>query len=213
MFRRLFNPDSDLMILLTWITDCIFLSLFWLMACLPVVTIGAATAALYDATYRGFRRGEKNTWQRFGRSLLRNLKSSILPTILALAVFIGGGQLLIHLWNGAVASGQWVGFSAAALAGVVVLGMLSILFPLLSRFETGFMQLLVNTVRLALGNLPRAIALGILSALTVWLCLWFVLPALLLPCIVTLLNTLFIEPMLRPFLPADFYGDAEEEAQ
>ena len=55
MFRNFFRPDSALMITLSQITDCIFLSLFWIMGCVPVVTAGASFAALYDATYRGLR--------------------------------------------------------------------------------------------------------------------------------------------------------------
>ena len=40
MFRNLFKPDSPLMITMSRITDCIFLSLFWLLCCIPVVTVG-----------------------------------------------------------------------------------------------------------------------------------------------------------------------------
>ena len=60
MFKNLLKPDSFLMVSMTWVTDCIFLSLFWLLGCFPVVTVGASFAALYDASYRSFRRGEKN---------------------------------------------------------------------------------------------------------------------------------------------------------
>ena len=55
MFRKFLNPDNALMITMTQITDCIFLSLFWFVGCIPVVTIGASFAALYDAAFRGFR--------------------------------------------------------------------------------------------------------------------------------------------------------------
>ena len=65
MFRKFLNPDNALMITMTQITDCIFLSMFWLLGCIPVVTVGASFAALYDATYRGFRQGEKHCWGRF----------------------------------------------------------------------------------------------------------------------------------------------------
>ena len=65
MFRKFLNPDNALMITMTQITDCIFLSIFWLLGCIPVVTAGASFAALYDATFRAFRQGEKNSWQRF----------------------------------------------------------------------------------------------------------------------------------------------------
>lgn len=213
MFRRLFNPDNELMRIMTWITDCIFLSLFWLLACIPVVTIGAATAALYDAAYYAYRRQEKNSWQRFGRSLLRNLKSSLVPSVLALAILLLAAKGLIHVWNGAVASGQWIGFAAAAFAGLVLLGILSIIFPLLSRFENSFGQLLSNSVRLGLGNLPRTIGLGIVAALMIWLCLWFVVPIFLLPCLAAVVSSIFIEPMLRPYLPEDFFAEEGEEEQ
>lgn len=47
MFQKLFNPDNPLMITVTQITDCIFLSMFWMLGCFPVVTAGASFAALY----------------------------------------------------------------------------------------------------------------------------------------------------------------------
>ena len=49
MFKNLFNPESGLMITMSWVTDCIFLSLFWIVTSFPLVTIGASSAALYDA--------------------------------------------------------------------------------------------------------------------------------------------------------------------
>ena len=84
MFRSLFRSDSALMITVGQITDCIFLSLFWILGCFPVVTIGASFAALYDASFRGFRRGEKNTWQRFLKVFRDNWKGGIVPTLVFL---------------------------------------------------------------------------------------------------------------------------------
>ena len=86
MFRNLLKPDSALMITMTRITDCIFLSLFWLIGCIPVVTIGASFAALYDSTYRGFRQGEKHCWGRFLEVFRENWKAGILPTGVFLTV-------------------------------------------------------------------------------------------------------------------------------
>ena len=87
MFRNLFRPDSALMITMNQITDCIFLSLFWLLGCFPVVTMGASFAALYDATYRGFRCGEKHPWHRFLKVFKENWKAGIVPTIVFLGSF------------------------------------------------------------------------------------------------------------------------------
>ena len=169
MFRKFLNPDNALMITMTQITDCIFLSLFWLIGCIPVVTIGASFAALYDATYRGFRQGEKHCWGRFLEVFRENWKAGILPTGVFLAVLYLLVQLLVSLWNRAVAGAvSWMVFSGGAFVGVLVLGIVSVLFPILSRFENPLPVLLKNTVFLnlfaTLLGLGITIPLGIFCA-------------------------------------------------
>lgn len=204
MFQKLFNPDNPLMLTMTQITDCIFLSLFWLVGCFPVVTIGASTAALYDATVRAYRKGEKHAWQRFWQVFRQNWKASLLPNILFLALFLGVGWLLIQFWNAAVyGETSWMAFSAIAFAGVVVLGILSVLFPMLSRFENSFGALLKNTLFLALGNLPRTVMLGMVNAAAILLCVRFLFPLFFLPALAALIGSLFIEPMFKPYMTED----------
>lgn len=204
MARGLFHPDSPLMITMTQITDCIFLSLFWLLGCLPVITIGPACAALYDAVYHGFRRGDKHCWQRFLRSFRSNLRPGLLPTVVVLAGTVILGKLLISLWNSAVAgSVSWMLFSAAAFAGVLAFGILSLEFAVLSRFENSFAVLQKNTLLLAMANLPRTLGLGLLNTMTAMLCLTYVVPVCFLPALAALIGTLFIEPMFRPFMPEE----------
>ena len=203
MFRNLFNPENALMITMTQITDCIFLSLFWLLGCFPVVTAGAAFAALYDSVWQGFRKGNKHPWQRFLSTFKANAIGGIVPTVLFLAVVVLLGKGLILVWNAAV-YGQisWMFFSAGALVGVLGLGMLSVLFPMMSRFENPLPALLKNTVFLALANLPRTLALGVLNAVSVFLCIRFVFPVFFLPALAALIGTLFIEPMFKPYMNA-----------
>lgn len=203
MFRKFLNPDNALMITMTQITDCIFLSMFWLLGCLPVVTVGASFAALYDATFRGFRQGEKHCWGRFWQVYRENWKAGILPTAVFLAVLTLVTKALVALWNAAVAGGiSWMLFSGLAFVGVVILGILSVLFPVLSRFENSLPGLLKNTVFLAMANLPRTVALGILNAASGLACAFFVLPLFFLPSLAALIGSVLIEPMFKPFMPA-----------
>ena len=121
MFRNLLRPDSPLMITMNNITDCIFLSLFWILGCFPVVTLGASFAALYDASYRGMRKGEKHSWQRFFHVFRTNWKAGILPTVAVLAVFSGAVFLLIKIWNAAVAQQiSFMLFAAGAFLGMLL---------------------------------------------------------------------------------------------
>ena len=204
MFKNLLNPNNSLMITMNWITDCIFLSLFWLLGCFPVVTVGASFAALYDSAFRAFRKGEKNAWQRFLKVYRDNWKASILPTV----VFFGAawllGKTMIGLWNSAAAGNlSMLVFSGGAFVGVLILGMLSLLFPMLSRFENSFAGLLKNTVLIGLVNLPRTLALGLLNTVMIFLCIRFVVPLFFLPALAALIGSLFIEPMFKPYMPQE----------
>ena len=204
MFKNLFNPDSALMLTMAQITDCIFLSLFWLVCSFPVFTIGASSAALYDAVYYGFRRGDKHSWSRFFRSFRSNLKSSILPALVYLVIFGLGGWILIQVWNAAVWEQVSFGvFSAAAFVVMLLLGILSVMFPMLSRFNNSFGGLLRNTVLLGLLHLPRTLGLGFVNALSILLCVRFVFPLFFLPALANLINTLFLEPMFKPYMGED----------
>ncbi len=204
MFKRLFSSDSGLMLTMTNITDCIFLSLFWILGCFPVVTAGASFAALYDASCRALRRGEKNSWQRFLGVFRRNLVPGILPGLLMLGLFGGLLSAMVQLWNAAAGGSlSWMVFSAGALLGCLGLGILSVLLPTLSRFENPLGQLLKNTLLLALANLPRTLVLGILNALTIVLTLRFVFPLFFAPALSAFLGSFLLEPMFRPYMPEE----------
>lgn len=204
MFRNLFKPDSFLMILFSRITDCIFLSLFWLLCCFPVLSAGTSFAALYDASYRAFRKAEKNTWQRFFKSFRTNWKSGILPTVVFLILFGLLGWGLIQMWNAAVGQRvSWVLFAAAAFVGVLILGILSVMFPLLSRFENTFGTLLKNTLLLALANLPRTVCLGLINAAVLFLCVRFIFPVFFLPSLAAVADSFLLEPMFKPYMPPE----------
>ena len=42
-----FNPEKGIWVWLSTLVDIVGLSIFWAVLCLPAVTIGPATAALY----------------------------------------------------------------------------------------------------------------------------------------------------------------------
>ena len=209
MFKNLFNPESALMTTMAQITDCIFLSLFWVITSFPLITIGPASAALYDAVYYGFRKGDKHPWSRFLQAFKSNLKPGILPGIIYLAIFCAGSWILIQIWNAAVwEKVSFAAFSAAAFVVLLLLGILSILFPMLSRFNNSFGGLLRNTFLLGLLHTPRTLGLGLVNGLSILLCARFVFPLFFLPALAALIGTLFLEPMFKPYM-----GEEEKESE
>ncbi len=204
MFKNLFNPENSLMITMGQVTDCIFLSLFWVLTSFPLLTIGASSAALYDAVYYGFRQGDKHSWSRFLKSFRSNLKSGFLPGIVYLVIFCLGGWGLIQVWNAAVwEQVSFAAFSAAAFVVLLLLGILSVMFPMLSRFNNSFGGLLRNTLLLGLLHLPRTLGLGLVNAVSILLCVKFIFPLFFLPALASLLGTVFLEPMFKPYMGED----------
>ena len=64
-------------------------------------------------------------------------------------------------------------------------------------------RVLKNTVLLGLANLPRTLALGFVNTAAVFLCVRFILPLFFLPALAALLGSLFLEPMFKPYMPAE----------
>ena len=200
---NLFHMDSPFARFMNRLVDIVVIGIITLVCCIPVVTVGASFAALYDATYRGFRKGDKHPWQRFAYSFRQNWKAGLVPTL----VLAGGGLLLwggIQIWNHAVwGNVSWAVFAGFAFAAVVIVGIGSILFPQLSRFENPTLVLLANTFRLGMANLPLTVGLGMLNTAGIYLCVRYIFPLFFLPALLALISTLFIEPMFRPYMPEE----------
>ena len=73
MFGSIFNPENSFWQALDHLADLLILSLLWLVCSLPLVTVGASTAALYDAMARCVRGGEPMPWRRFWQTFRREL--------------------------------------------------------------------------------------------------------------------------------------------
>ena len=84
--RGIFGYDSTVVRGLTKIGDCICLSVLWIVFSLPVVTMGASSAALYKAVYHCLRRDEAGLWKKFWESFKENLKRSTLIWLIVMLV-------------------------------------------------------------------------------------------------------------------------------
>ena len=82
MGRRFFNPETGIWRFFSWLGEIVSLSLLWTLCSIPVVTLGAASTALYDAVAHNMRRKESDMFQRFFGTFRRELKPGCLTTLL-----------------------------------------------------------------------------------------------------------------------------------
>jgi len=84
--RRMLDINNPVMKILTGIFDLMMLSVLWAVFSLPVLTMGAASAAMYKTAYSYVRKGEEYLWKTFWTAFKSNLKRSTLAWLVVLAV-------------------------------------------------------------------------------------------------------------------------------
>ena len=82
MFSSLFNPEAPFWRLMSSLVDLLALSLLWVFTSLPLITLGASTAALYDAAARCVRQGKSGALSRYFSTFRRELKQGALLSCL-----------------------------------------------------------------------------------------------------------------------------------
>ena len=206
----MFNPENAFFRTLARLVDLVGLSLVWLFVSLPIVTLAPAAAALYHAAVREIRQGGGSAFRSFFRSLRGNLRAgiplSVVAALFAVACYYGLG---IMATMAAVRQGvAMVLYVAYCVVLLVPVGLLLWSFCLLSRYEMGTMALLQTALQLTLRHLPTSFLMAVLTVGAVYLCLWYLPAALLLPCLWALLLSLPVERVLRRYTPDQTGGSA-----
>ena len=208
-----FNPEKGIWAFLSWMVDIFGLSLLWAALCMPVVTIGPATAALYYTVVKCVRKQENGAFGVYLRSFRSNLKTGLKATLIALppAVIL----VVVHLvsrWYGIRAGGLlYVMYVAQYFVLFIPAGVLCWLFPLLGRFEYRVRDLFRTAFQLTLAHLPSTVAVVVLTAQVAAFCAAFWWPVLFMPAVVTLLDSLFTERVFREYAP-ELEGKGPEDA-
>lgn len=200
MKNSLFDPENWIWQPFGLVADFLILSCLWLICSVPVITAGAASAAVYDCCARCIKDGERDLFSRFFRTFRRELLKSI-PSVLLWAAILGGLLILVRSFTGSAAGSDVnlaLAYSMVVFLAVAV-GIASWVFPLLSRFTFGFAGLNLTAARLALGHLPRTMVLGAVNIAAGWLCLRFLLPVMVVPGIAALLSAYLLEPVFKPY--------------
>ena len=208
---NLFRPDAFLWRWCSRILDIMVLSILWFFCSLPAVTTGAASAALYDAAVHGIRRDEPGAYARFLRTFRRELRIAV-PVWLVWGTVAAGLLWCGQLIGTAVQEPGPVRAAATALVALLflVLGTLSWIFPLLSRFQFSFRTLNRTAWQFCFAHLPSSLALVVLLSLSAWGCVRFLFPVFFVPCTEALLASFLIERAFQKHLPQEIPENSVE---
>lgn len=186
--------------------DLFILSSMWLLTSLPIVTIGAATTAMYDCTARCVRGQDKNLFGRYFRTGKREFVTSAL-SLAFWALVLGGIYQLAKFYSAGAPDTKAAIVIMMCLLFLLTfaVGIFSWVFPLLSRFTFNVVQLNVTAVKLAIANLPRTVLLGLMTEAAVLLCVRLWIPFLFLPELLMLGWRCVMEPVFKRYMPAEIW--------
>ena len=201
MFRQVFDPDNLFWRLISRGVDFVGLGLFWLLLCVPIVTIGPATTALYYTVVKVFRQKDNAGFRTLWKAFRSNLKKGCAATLICLpfALLFAFFYSVMSMYKGQGGLGA-VMFVAYWVALLVPAGIVCWLFPLLARFETGLKDAFRTAALLALRHLPSTFIVVLLNLelIVVSLERWW--PVLFTPVLTSLLTSLFLERIFPKYL-------------
>ena len=117
------------------LTDILALSVLWLLCSIPVLTLGAATTALYDSVVRCIRYKMPRPYERFFRTFKNELVPGALLTLLTKSMLFGG--LLALEWGAYLLLDFFYSYTIAKEKGWKFLPVEIILYPAF-HFAYGF---------------------------------------------------------------------------
>ncbi|MFV0529435.1 MAG: YesL family protein [Lachnospiraceae bacterium] len=164
--KNLFDLDSPLMRFLSRIADLILLNLIYLICCIPIVTIGAASTALYSVTLKMVKDEDSYIFRSFFTAFKENFKAATLPWLLML---VFGAALVFDFMLTRSVSGTLI-YIVQIFLGIITFLFISMsiyLFPYIARFENTMFNNLKNALLMSIIHLPYTILLIVLAALPV----------------------------------------------
>lgn len=196
------EKKNPLFLFLNLLGQLILLSILWTVCCLPIITVGASTVALYYTVVKVLRRNQDSLFAAFFREFRSNFLQSLHINMVFLCYFGILAYFAIPRLS-AAQSGADVGFYA--LVGLAILGALplSFVYPTISRFyHKG--GALVRFLLMVIGKHPH-IVLGCALLLATGILLVLSNPAALLfvPGVVCYGQSLLLEPVFKRYSTAD----------
>lgn len=211
-----FNSDNSIFNGISKIFDLLMLSLVWLVLCIPVVTIGPASTALYYTVVKVIRRERSYVFKEFFRSFKLNFKQGaivgLIYVVLGVIMFFD-----IEYAKAMAEEGSKMGnflYIVFVVMGFFTLFTILYIFPLLSRFTVTIKHLFKWAFYISLRQILWTLVLTLIFAATVALMFFsfYLAPPLFvfLPGLYTLIASFPMEKVLKKYMPKEENTDEED---
>lgn len=160
---KLISQDSKLVETLSHICDLMLLNVIYVITCIPIITIGAATTALYTVSFRFGTDRENGIIRPFFQSFRDNFKQA---TVFWMLLLVVGADIALAVYLSYPQHGY---LHYAFIPGIIVLVVIFLVggyaFPLISQFYNRNKEVLRNAFLLGIGFWPRSLCIVLLNVL------------------------------------------------
>ena len=157
---------------LTRVVDLAIVNLMTVIVMIPIVTTGPALTAMNNVLIHMIRQDGLSPWKQYRKALKQNMRQGIGLGL----IFLGAGAIaaadlfLLHAIDSKASTVLMIIITVIGICAFVI-GIYA--FALFSRYENSIRGTLINAVRLAMGHIPRSLAMAAIWA--VWaVFLWYI---------------------------------------
>lgn len=148
---KVFQWDNPVWSFLGKLTDMVILTVLWMVCCIPLVTVGASSSALYDVSWKLSKNQEGYLFSSFFRAFRKHWRKS---TAVWLGCVCMGAFLASDIWmySRMESSAGVVLLASAGMLAVIFLMAFVYLFPFLALYDMGMKRLIAAAFVTALKN-------------------------------------------------------------
>lgn len=195
---RLFRADGPVYEFISRLTDMVLLSLCWLLCCIPIVTVGASTTALYAVCFKMLKNEEGHVCGQFFSYFRSNFKQATPAWLILLPIGILIAYMIYLYYFGMPSmDGAADVFSILVLcAAALYIIALTYVFACAARYKNTPVQTIKNGVFIGLRFMGRTLILLSITVAVMFVALWnlttMFIGVLLVPSFLTYVHGSFI---------------------
>lgn len=203
---ELFNMDSPFMDFMMKVADIVLVNIVYVLCCMPIFTIGAATTALYYSMLKLTEDRGSSSIKSFFHSFKENFiqATAIWLIIVILGALLGIEFFVVQMYAGDLQKALEI---VMALPAVVLMMLMTYVFAVLAKFDNTIGQTMKNAILLAIGNLPYTVVMLVLNVLPFAICVYSIrmLPVSVMIGFagVAYLNSIMFLKIFRKFVPKE----------
>ena len=198
----LFNLDNPIWRFMGKLVDVFILTILWAICCIPIVTIGPASTAVYYVTLKLVRDEESYTVRSFFKSFKENFKQG--TAIGLIMTFL----LVFFIYD--IYAYFMMGTQISYILGIVFLGIfllyliaLVYVYPLQAKFYNKVRYTLRNALFIGVKHVFRSILMIIIAVAVIVACLFFPPLVLLSYGLIAFLQSYFLVGIFDKYIPKE----------